>query len=519
MLAAFARLTLLVWALTASHGPWGANALGHVKASIKSHERLQPSALHEVHDGHLKELAVGVRQNPDASVSHESWFSRLGDAFWSVVVGLVVVIPFSISLLWVNEKRNAQLESVISLGRSEVKTVEANQKDPSDHDGTLVHMNSVAKGLEPVADSRFAQVKKVSGILRLSSSVQVYQWEETEHTKKEKDSVGGGETTRKSYSYSKAWSDKVVDSSHFHQRHGHENTVHVKNLPAGTEEQVNGNVKYGEHHHLPRDLVVQLNAWENATELVKGSLQFEKNTFQLATDGYYYCPKNDGAPAIGDFRVKLEYVPDGPASILALQAEDKHHEGYKSFVPYRSVRQSFCCGDSDDVLKERRLDAARKTGDELYQENKCWDCGPLLCLCGCCNAITYFFTHSSATIPQVYSAWSGALGVETCFDRVKTMGMAMKWGLRLLGWVLLWAGFNMLFAPLEVIADIIPFLGPYLGSGISAILTFITFLYTMAIATFIVSCAYLIYHPKIGVLYIGLTGVIIAGIVWLQSKQ
>merc|ERR1719291_1003539 len=99
------------------------------------------------------------------------------------------------------------------------------------------------------------------------------------------------------------------------------------------------------------------------------------------------------------------------------------------------------------------------------------------------------------------------------------MGLVWKWGLRLLAWILLWVGFNMLFAPLEVIADIIPFLGPYLGSGISAILTFITFLYTMAIATFIVSCAYLIYHPKIGVLYIGLTGVIIAGIVWLQSKQ
>merc|ERR1712113_482700 len=53
-------------------------------------------------------------------------------------------------------------------------------------------------------------------------------------------------------------------------------------------------------------------------------------------------------------------------------------------------------------------------------------------------------------------------------------------GLRLAGWLALWIGFSMLFKPLEVLLDIIPFLGPYLGTGLSYLIYFFTFLLTLA---------------------------------------
>merc|ERR1719468_1056779 len=91
----------------------------------------------------------------------------------------------------------------------------------------------------------------------------------------------------------------------------------------------------------------------------------------------------------------------------------------------------------------------------------------------------------------------------------------MKWGLRFLGWFLLWAGFSMVFAPVEIILDIVPFLGPYLGTGAMYLVGLFTFLLTMVLATLIISLAYLLFHPLLGVLYLLLTAGLAAGVVYL----
>merc|ERR1712060_598722 len=91
---------------------------------------------------------------------------RLGNAFWSVLLGLFVVIPFSVSFLWVNERRAAQLDTLIRVGATEAETIEA----------------------------------------------------------LEKDCLGGGETTTKTYSYKKQWCSSLQDSTKFHEKKGHKNT-------------------------------------------------------------------------------------------------------------------------------------------------------------------------------------------------------------------------------------------------------------------------------------------------------
>src|SRR5207245_2956185 len=58
--------------------------------------------------------------------------------------------------------------------------------------------------------------------LRLSRSVEMYQWKEqtkSETTKK----LGGGEETVTTYSYSKVWDDSQIDSSDFKKPDGHQN--------------------------------------------------------------------------------------------------------------------------------------------------------------------------------------------------------------------------------------------------------------------------------------------------------
>jgi len=206
-------------------------------------------------------------------------------------------------------------------------------------------------------------------------------------------------------------------------------------------------------------------------------------------------------PVIGDFRASVEYVLDGPASILALQLQDEN--GDRTFGPYRTISRGICGSATDNELRYRRISAAKKDMDEIYNETKCLDFGPFAYLCCFCNLVALFF--SALAPPQIYSMWPGKMDKGECFGSEREDAAMLKWGLRLAGWLALWIGFSMLFKPLEVLLDIIPFLGPYLGTGLSYLIYFFTFLLTLAIASLVTSVAYLIYRPLIGLLYLGLS--------------
>lgn len=467
------------------------------------------------------------KQAPNAAdVSHKSWLERMGDALACVASGLFIIIPFSIALLWMNERRNAQLESLIAVGHSEAETVETADGKAAAfncYDGTLVHMNdAMARGLEPIVDARFPTVNMDSGCIKLSSDVEVYQWEETKHEEKKKDSVGGGETTVTTYTYAKVWSSRTIPSNSFRES-GYHNTTHVSGLAPGEQTTVNKTVKYGQHWNLPAPLIAQINNFQDANKLAGDELKFGSYTFTLS-GGYFLCPPSS-SPQIGDFRVKFQYALDTPASILALQMPDKSGDGY-SFGPYRSVPRGLCGSLSDDELHHRLLKQAEMDGDELYEEDKCMDFGPFACLCGCCNLVSYCFTHCSTKMlgvvsltPEVYTLWTGKVGKSECFNSVASSGTCLKWCLRILGWILLWTGFQMLFEPLSVAFDIIPFLGPYMGSAIKFGVSFLSFFLTLVIAVSLVSAAYLIYHPLLGMLYTLISVGIISAVMYVSHMS
>src|SRR5260370_23423518 len=50
----------------------------------------------------------------------------------------------------------------------------------------------------------------------------MFQWTENSESGSTK-KLGGGETTKTTYKYTRAWSDQPVDASKFHERQGHAN--------------------------------------------------------------------------------------------------------------------------------------------------------------------------------------------------------------------------------------------------------------------------------------------------------
>lgn len=444
---------------------------------------------------------------PIEETTNESWFSRLGNSFITAFCG-ILLIPFALSLMWMNEQRNARHESLLQLATSEVSSISSSSMNAELH-GTLVHLNDAeAKGVEEMKDARFPMVSMTGG-LRLRSTCEVYQCEQQVSEKKKKDNLGGGETTTKTYSYSKKWSKFQIDSSGFKEA-GHRNSIAIAGLKVGDEEVVNGTVKYGEGFYLPRVLVTTLNNWLGGDSLVNGPLQAFSCTFEKS-DNWYYYPKRP-TPEVGDIRVRFEYVPDGPVSVLALQTQDKERPG-ATFLPYRLVSRGLCGTLTGEALQAALEQQGRKEPEQLYEEDAC-RAGPLACLCCCCNLITRCFSHLAP--PQVFAAWHGHKSKAECMESLQMQGIMLKWGLRLLSWVLLYAACYMLFEPLIVILDIIPFLGKYISSGTSWILAVVILLITAVLATIVISLAYLLYHPLMALVCLACVGLLVGAIAGLS---
>jgi len=89
----------------------------------------------------------------------------------------------------------------------------------------------------------------------------------------------------------------------------------------------------------------------------------------------------------------------------------------------------------------------------------------------------------------------GTLSAEEMFAHAREMNRLLTWGLRLLGWLLMFAGFATLFRPLVVLADVLPFLGNLVGVGTSAV----AFLLATPISLLIVAAAWIVYRPLLGI--------------------
>ncbi len=150
----------------------------------------------------------------------ESWGSRLGGSIKGVAVGGVLFIA-GIPLLFWNEGRAVKTAKALEEGASVcVKLPNADTIDAT-MDGKLVHVTGTAVSEEQLADDLFTGLNPKA--IRLTRSVEFYQWVENEKKEKKKN-VGGSETTVTTYTYSKKWVSSPVDSSSFREA-GHDNQV------------------------------------------------------------------------------------------------------------------------------------------------------------------------------------------------------------------------------------------------------------------------------------------------------
>jgi len=119
-----------------------------------------------------------------------------------------------------------------------------------------------------------------------------------------------------------------------------------------------------------------------------------------------------------------------------------------------------------------------------------------------------FVAKAGGTIEMLET---GTVSAEAMFAAAHQANKFMTWGLRLLGFVLMFVGFSLLFRPLSVLADVVPFIGNIVGVGTG----FVAFLLSLPLTLLVISVAWVFYRPLIG---IPLVVAAIAGFAFLISK-
>ena len=244
-------------------------------------------------------------------VTSTSWFARLGQAIFGVLIGLILVVV-SIGVLFWNEGRAIRTAQGLAEGAGIVRSVSADSVDRS-NDGRLIHVTGMLSTAGPVTDPDFAL--RVQGV-RLERHVEVYQWKEETHSET-RTRLGGGEERTTTYKYVRTWSDKPIDSDRFKEPRSHTNPVMTYQsrdlLAAGTrlgafavpDSLLRG---FGE----PRRV--------RATEVQANALQIRTNKPVAVNDGVLYVGRDPSQPAIGDMRISFAEVPLQTGSVVAAQA-------------------------------------------------------------------------------------------------------------------------------------------------------------------------------------------------------
>ena len=424
--------------------------------------------------------------------------SRVGNSFKAIGGGFLLFI-LGTALLWWNEGRAVKTEKMLNeAGNAYVEMENPNKKDAS-LEGELICGTAMATTEDSLTDAQFGIGAKAIAIKRI---VEYYQWVEHAQEKKE-DKLGGKEVTTTTYTYSKEWVSRPIESAQFKDL-----AYQNKNMVLNTiddAEQYAENVSFGAYK-LSESLIHSISSSEGldlaiAEDLLK---QFDKNT-QAAYERFYGVQKKEPAqqptqqPAIPDSVKAL--LPDSVKAVLdSLQAVNdsivKSMENAENKKDLEYVHQA------SNVLYFGRVPGSPEVGDVRVTFEKIVPAKVTVMAVVDGDTFKPFKAKNGKRFQTLVM---GKKSGDEIIEAEKEANSIILWALRILGIVMVIGGLKGIFGFIETILKVVPFIAGIFGWGVGLVCTIVGIVWSLIV----IALAWLFYRPILAISLLVLAGLLI----------
>ncbi len=386
-----------------------------------------------------------------------NWLERMGSSFKGILTGLALVAASALLLFW-NEGRAVKTARRLSEGAGAVVSVPSDKVD-SANEGKLVHVSGRAETKDVLADPQFGISVTA---LKLKREVEIYQWVEHAETRQVKKGDKTYEET--TYTYKQEWCSRPVDSSGFKEAgHGNPPTV----MPFADQELLAPNVTLG------------------AFKLS------EANVKRIGGSKAYVYPQDFKLPEA----LKGAKLVNGVIYVPTLKAATAPATASSGGSPLLAAAQAAASNAVETAVRDVSVSPA--VGDLRVTVRVTEPHDISLCQKQVGDTFVPWPASDGKTIALQQDGLADAAAM---FADAQTANTRLTWILRLVGFVLMFAGFKGIFGPISTLVDVIPILSQIVSAGVGLV----AFLLALGGSLLTAGLAWIVYRPALGIALVAL---------------
>ena len=430
--------------------------------------------------------------------------TRVGNSFTAIGSGILMFI-LGTALLWWNEGRAVKTEKMLDeAGRAYVEMENPNKKDAS-LEGELVCGTAMATTEDSLTDAQFGFGAKAIAIMR---TVEYYQWVEHEQRKRE-DKLGGKEVTTTTYTYSKEWVRRPVESAEFKDP-----AYQKKNMVLNTFEDVEQyaeNVSFGAYQ-LSENLIHRISSREAMDLALSEDMltQFDKLT-QAAYERFYGVKNAVQEPV--QKPVQQPVVPDSIKALLSdsakavidsIQAINDSIQRVTDSIMAKAENKKDLeyVHQAGNVLYFGRVPGSPEVGDVRVTFEKIVPAKVTVMAVVDGNTFKPFKAKNGKRFQTLVM---GKKSGDEIIDAEKEANNIILWALRIFGILLVIGGLKGIFGFIETILKVVPFIAGIFGWGVGVVCTVIGIAWSLIV----IALAWLFYRPLLGISLLVLSGFLV----------
>ena len=427
----------------------------------------------------------------------ESWGSRLGGSIKGVITGVILFLV-SFVVLFKNEGCAVRQARALEEGKSSCVSVSSDKIDMS-NEGKLIHTSGKAETQDVLSD---ANVGLSEVAFRLERKVEIYQWVEDSHTREEK-KLGGSKEKITTYTYKKEWVSQPVDSSTFKDPQAPTRNANVGSLPIEDETQYCSNAKLGAFT-LNETLIRKVGGAQDYVFAKDFKLPETLPVGSRIEGKYVVIPFQQ--PVATQVATGIQQVATAIQQPVA--GQQPAVAGQQPVVQQQPVagQQAAVAGQQLSATVGQQLAAPVQPGVPQigdvrisYRIVRPHDFSVVGVQQGD-TIVAHVASNGESNLLTADSIRSAA----EMYQSAEEANTIKLWLFRLLGFALMYSGLRAVFRPLEVLGDVVPFIGSIIGAGAGIV----SFLIAAPLSLVTIAVAWIVYRPVVGIILLVVAGAI-----------